>query len=100
MWASTGELFYWRPGDFMMMIVEVSTDPVLTVGPLVELFAGSGSGGGSRSQQLSVTADAQRFLMSTISLASGEVGGVGDRGPKVVVVLNWTEELEQRVPTN
>ena len=99
-WAPTGELFYWRPGDYMMMMVEVSTDPVLTVGPLVELFAGSGPSDGSPPPRYAVTADAQRFLMSTALLASGEVGGGGGRGPKVVVVQHWVEELKQRVPTN
>ena len=84
----------------MMMMVEVSTDPVLTVGPSVELFTGSGRPGGSQTARYAVTANGQRFLMSTALLASGEVGGGGGRAPKVVVVLNWTEELKQRVPTN
>jgi len=95
-WAATGELFYRRPDDYMMMMVEVSTDPVLTVGPPVELFAGSSPGGGSPTARYDVTADGQRFLMSAGLLASGEAGS-GPR-PKVIIVLNWVEELKERVP--
>ena len=96
MWAATGELFYRRPDDYMMMMVEVSTDPVLTVGPPVELFAGSSPGGGSPTSRYDVSADGQRFLMSAGLVASGEAGS-GPR-PKVIVVQNWVEELKERVP--
>jgi hypothetical protein len=98
-WASTGELFYRRSSDYMMMVVEVTTDPVLTVGPPAELFTGSGIGG-TRTAEYAVTADGQRFLMSTRWLPHGELGRGGGPGPKIVVVLNFVEELKQRVPTN
>ena len=39
-WASNGELFYRRPSDYAMMVVEVSTEPTLTVGQPRELFRG------------------------------------------------------------
>ncbi len=32
-WAPNGELFYRRPADDAMMVVDVSTDPTLTIGP-------------------------------------------------------------------
>ena len=95
-WAPTGELFYQRPRDYMMMVVEVSTDPVLTVGRPVELFAGSGASGVTA--RYAVTADGQRFLMSASLVASGEAGADGGRRPKVIVVQNWVEELKERVP--
>ena len=94
-WAPQGELFYRRSGDYAMMVVEVSTDPVLTVGPPAELFAGSSSPGGSPRARYAVTADGQRFLMSAALLASGE--GVGSTG-RVIIVQNWVEELKERVP--
>ena len=97
LWAPTGELFYRRGRDYMMMAVEVWTDPVLTVGPPTELFAGNGPGGGSPRARYAVTPDGQRFLMSAGRLASGD-SGAGGRGPKVVVVQNWVEELKERVP--
>ena len=97
-WAPTGELFYRRPSDYMMMMVEVSTVLVLTVGPPVELFAGSGVSTGPTAARYSVSADGQRFLMSASLVASGEAGAGSRRGPKVVVVQNWVEELKERVP--
>jgi hypothetical protein len=80
----------------MMMAVEVSTDPVLTVGPPRELFPGNRDPGGSPRARYAVTADGERFLMSAGLLASGE-GGPGPR-PRVVIVQNWVEELKERVP--
>ena len=98
-WAASGELFYRRPDDYAMMVVEVSTDPVLIVGPPNELFAGSDRvGGGGPRARYAVTADGQRFLMSTALLASGEAGAGSGRRPKVIVVQNWVEELKERVP--
>ncbi len=80
-----------------MLTVRDTTDPVLTVGQPVELFAGIG-GGGSTTARYSVTADGKRFLMSAALLTSGEVDAGEDRRPKVVVVQNWIEELKERVP--
>jgi serine/threonine-protein kinase len=95
-WGRSGEIFYRRPDDYMMMAVEVSTDPVLTVGPPRELFPGNRDPGGSPRARYAVTADGERFLMSAGLLASGE-GGPGPR-PRVVIVQNWVEELKERVP--
>ena len=99
-WAPTGELFYRRTRDYMMMAVEVSTDPVLTVRAPVELFAGVGPGvGSSPTARYDVTADGQRFIMSADLMGSGEAGAGGGRRQQVIVVQNWVEELKKRVPT-
>jgi hypothetical protein len=101
LWAPTGELFYRRSSDYMMMGVEVSTDPVLTVGPLVELFRGRGdAASASPTRAYDVTADGQRFVMSTSLVASAEAGPEADRGGRIVVVQNWVEELKERVPVD
>ena len=100
-WTPTGELFYRRPRDWAMMVVEVSTDPVLAVGAPDQLFLGLDAGTGrGASARYAVTADGQRFLMSAALLASGEASSGVGAGPKVVVVLNWVEELKERVPVN
>jgi hypothetical protein len=49
--------------------------------------------------QYAVTADGARFLMSAASVATSGAKA-GNASPKVVVVLNWADELEARVPTN
>ena len=45
-WTPNGEVFYRRTADYTMMVVEVSTDPVLRVGAQTELFSGGGPVGG------------------------------------------------------
>ena len=95
-WSLNGDLFYRRTDDYAMMVVEVSTDPVLTVGPPNELFSGGGPvGGGGGRALFTATADGQQFLMSRVVLPSG-----GAVEHKIVVVQNWVEELKRLVPTN
>ncbi len=97
-WARNGELFYRRLSDDMMMAVRVTTSPVLTVGPPIELFRGSGSQAASPRAAYAVTADGQRFLLSGGRLGSGLMKDVVAARPKITIVLNWVEELKQRVP--
>ena len=87
-WGGNGELFYRRATDYAMMGVEVSTAPSLSIGPPRILFPG-----GSPRPRYTVTADGQRFLMTTELLVSGE-------DPRINIVFNWTEELKQRVPVD
>jgi hypothetical protein len=47
-----------------------------------------------------VTADGQRFVMSTSLVASGEAGPEANRGGRIVIVQNWVEELKERVPVD
>ena len=98
-WAANGELFYRRPGDYAMMVVQVSADPVLTVSPPVELFArGAAVGGGGGRARWTVTADGQRFLgMADVLASRGDETQVGS-GPRVNIVLDWVQELSERVP--
>ena len=97
-WAMSGELFYRRPSDYAMMVVEVSTDPTLTVGQPHELFRGGVYTGGSPRAKYSVTADGHRFLMRADRAPSPRTEA--GRSMKVVVVQNWTQELLERVPVN
>ncbi len=97
-WARNGELFYRRMSDDMMMVVRVATTPALTVGPPRELFRGAGHPGGSPRTNYSVTADGQRFIMSGARVAAGLQRDAAAARPRINIVLNWVEELKQRVP--
>ncbi|MDO8680496.1 MAG: protein kinase [Acidobacteriota bacterium] len=99
-WARSGELFYRRLSDDMMMVVRVATSPALTVGPPAELFRGPGNPGGSPRATYAVTADGQRFLMSGARVASGQGRSAEAARPKINIVLNWVEELKRRVSAN
>ena len=49
------------------------------------------------SSTFSVTADGQRFL-GVLLAGTTETTGEPASTPRIVVVLNWFEELKQRVP--
>ena len=50
-----------------------------------------------RISNFDVTADGQRFLV-TVPAGSGDTGDTAP-GARINVVINWFEELKQRVPT-
>jgi hypothetical protein len=76
-----------------MWAVDVATQPSFSVGKPRILFEGSylPSPGGGVSYDVSL--DGQRFLM----LKSAEQAGAAPT--QINVVLNWFEELKQKVPT-
>ena len=99
-WAANGDLFYRRPSDYRMMVVTVSTDPKLDIGPSTELFEGTYPFGGVGAHY-AVTGDGQRFLMPADRLAAGAADPSLLRPsrvePRIKVVINWFEELRALV---
>jgi hypothetical protein len=51
--------------------------------------------GGNPGRTYDVAADGQRFLM----IKTGTDSDRGSSSPEITLVLNWIEELKQRVPT-
>jgi serine/threonine-protein kinase len=93
-WARSGrELFYFAMGTGALMAVSIQTTPVLTIGTPTRLF-----GGGYFSElnlaTYDVSPDGQRFLM-----IKEETSAAG-LAPRIIVVENWFDELERRVPAN
>jgi serine/threonine-protein kinase len=86
-----GELFY-RSGD-KMMAVDISTQPAFAVGKPRMLFEGKYEHAAVPSTDYAVSADGQRFLMLK------PVDQAQSAPTQIVVVLNWFEELKQKVPT-
>ena len=97
-WGANGELFYRHPVTQAMMSVSVSTEPTLTVDVPELLFDAQGyvgrSGQGSPRAWYDVSMDGQRFLM--VQPLDSPTSGVPQ--PKLNIVLNWFEELKERVP--
>jgi Tol biopolymer transport system component len=92
-WAKNGEVFYRRTTDDAMMVVKVTTTPSLVVGSAERLFAGTGTNpGGSSRAAYAVTADGQRFLMSTSRTARDS-----GTSSSVTVLLNWATVLKDRL---
>ena len=67
----------------------------------MELFPGGGpTAGVAPTRQYDVTADGQGFLMSTSLWESGAADTAAGQGARVIIVQNWVEELEKRVPVD
>ena len=95
-WGRSGEVFYRRRGDSVLMAVPITTSPVLAVGQARPLFQMAGLGYGVSAARYAVTSDGKRFLMTAGELRV-EQGGSAPR-PAIQVVLNWHRELERLVP--
>ncbi len=74
------------------MAVDITTEPTFRASTPRLLFEGSylGGAGGNRAWY-DVTSDGQRFVMVQAQQGAGAT--------QINVVLNWFEELKERVPT-
>ena len=91
-WSRDGTEIIYRPGGGQRSVVEVTREPELSFSAPRPLFEVAGF-----QVQNDVSADGQRFLGV---LPAGTVETAGESAsPRINVVLNWFEELKQRVPT-
>ncbi len=88
-WNSNGRELFYRNGD-KMMAVEITTEPTFTAGTPRLLFEGRYERDVANRTYYDVSPDGQRFLM----VEAAETGTA-----QINVVLNWFEELKQKVPT-
>jgi eukaryotic-like serine/threonine-protein kinase len=96
-WRRTGGELYYRAANKMMMVTVVTTGPELRASAPKVLFEGAyyeGTGascemGGPSAANYDVSADGQRFLM--VRDTTSDIAGT-----RVVVVLNWSEELKAK----
>jgi eukaryotic-like serine/threonine-protein kinase len=93
-WNPNGRELFYRSGD-KMMAVEIARQPSLSAGRPKVLFAGQyqPSPNPVPNANYDVSPDGQRFLMLKPS-AQEQVAPT-----QINVVLNWFEELKQKVPT-
>jgi serine/threonine-protein kinase len=98
LWSPSGrELYYFSEDDGSVMAVAVETGQAFSMGAPKKLFsrlpyAGGGSTPGT---PWDIHPDGKRFLMLKRQEAAAPAPG-GLR--KITIVLNWLEELKQRVP--
>ena len=95
-WSADGRELFYRNGD-EMLAVAIETAPSLQVGTPQVLFARPfvQEDPTSGAHNYDVTADGQRFLM--LEAVADEVGSEPLR-EQITVVLNWFQELTERVP--
>jgi eukaryotic-like serine/threonine-protein kinase len=91
-WNPNGRELFYRNGD-KMMAVDIATQPSFAAGKPRMLFEGKYQPTPGTAPNYDVSPDGQRFLMLKPS-------GSAEAAPtQINVVLNWFEELKQKVPT-
>ena len=96
LWSRDGGEIFYRSGD-AVLAVSVKTDPSFSFGAPKPLFHGtyvsSNFIGSSETTSWDLSPDGKRFLMMK------ETGSGASEAPRRInIVLNWLEELKQRVP--
>jgi serine/threonine-protein kinase len=95
-WARSGrELFYLDASNTLTSVLVSTSGPTFSAGKPATVFD-TKYVESNPSRHYDVSADGQRFLMIKDSAA----GNATATPASMVVVLNWFEELKQRVPTN
>jgi Tol biopolymer transport system component len=97
-WAPSGrELFYFGEEDGSVTTVAVETGPAFSAATPKKLFSRSPyfAGGNTPGTPWDIQPDGKRFLMMKLPGAT-PTSAAGTR--KITIVLNWFEELKQRVP--
>jgi Tol biopolymer transport system component len=90
-WSANGRELTYRDGD-KMMATDITTQPAFSAGKPRMLFEGPYVPPSPNNSYYDVSADGQRFLM----LKPTEQA---QAATQINVVLNWFEELKQKVPT-
>jgi Tol biopolymer transport system component len=104
LWSPDGKkLFYCSNDSFIA--VEVETEPVFKIGNSVVLFDGKyvRSTDANECVLWDIHPDGNRFLMVKPPATAATKPSAGESAapapqPKIIVVLNWFEELKERVP--
>ena len=90
-WSADGRVLFYRAPDGSVMAVPVETEPTFIAGTPQALFTSQHSANAPIANY-SVASDGERFLMIAGAVPTDiEV-------QKITVVLNWFQELTQRVP--
>jgi hypothetical protein len=95
-WSADGKSLYWAQiNGLSFQRVDVTTEPTFRVGARPELIARPPtSGGGPNSpRQYDISRDGEH-IVTVVSTETSNLAAL----PRINVVLNWTEELNTRVP--
>jgi serine/threonine protein kinase/Tol biopolymer transport system component len=95
LWSPDGRELFYLSNDGVMA-VSVETEPTFKCGKPRVLFKGSYIAGYGDSPPWDISPDGKRFLMIKPPAAAGAAPTAAPR--KINIVLNWFEELKQRVP--
>jgi Tol biopolymer transport system component len=96
LWSPDGRELFYHNGD-SFMAVGVETEPTFKPGNPKILFKGKYLFSGNEYVFWDISPDGKRFLMLK-QVASTEEAPVAVSPREINIVLNWFEELKQRVP--
>ena len=107
LWSPIGRELFYRSGD-ATVAVEIEPDPIFKYGNPKTLFAGTyffRNIFGVTMTSWDIHPDGDKFLMikppaTTASESPTEKQAAEAKQPKVIVVLNWFEELKEKVPVD
>ena len=92
-WARDGQELFYVNGN-QLMVVDIETEPGFTAGTARLLLEGYFPRSLGRVPRYDVTADGERFvMMQDAAITDNEA-----EPPQIITVLNWFEELKERVP--
>jgi Tol biopolymer transport system component len=98
LWSPDGRKLFYRNGD-AVMAVDVQTEPIFKPGKPETLFRGPYSPLTSQDgHPWDISPDGKRFLMMKEAGSTAKPAAEAPR--KINIVVNWLEELKQRVPAN
>jgi len=95
LWSPNGRELFYRNGD-AVMAVAVEAGQTFKCGKPEALFRGKYTAlNGEDAHTWDISPDGKQFLMMK---EQGSAASTGEGPRKINIVLNWTEELKQRVP--
>jgi len=100
LWSRDGRELFYQNGD-AIMAVTVKTEPAFSPGTPRILFRGAFATGIPRGNSWDISSDGKRFLMMKPAAQTTETEPAAplfEPPRRINIVLNWLEELKQRVP--
>jgi len=102
LWSPDGRELFYRSGD-ATMAVEVETEPTFERGNPKILFRGTYLSGNflkTATTPWDIHPNGKKFLMIKPAAPTGAAPTAAIPQQKITIVVNWTEELKQRVPVH
>ena len=94
-WSPTGQELFFVIAQHVMALA-YDDDPTFDPGTVTQLFDVGPYQTAQSSRRIAVNPDGERFLL--LKNETGQAGTESSAQPEITVVLNWFEELKERVP--
>ncbi len=96
LWSPDGKELFYNPLPSQLVVVSITSRPSFTFGNPVPVPKPFTEGGTFAARNVDIMPDGKRFV-GVIDAKTTTASGTSD-APQIQVVLNWFEEVKQRVP--